>query len=65
MPFHADTSLVNTTGRDSSGFYDPELNVLVRATHGCVTEAFVEVLVMRLDPDALKLIPFSNEPAAD
>ncbi|MHC4405884.1 MAG: hypothetical protein ACYTG0_40085 [Planctomycetota bacterium] len=56
---------MNTTGRDSSPLCDPELNVLVRATHGGVTEAFVEVLVTRLEPDALKLIPFSNEPAAD
>jgi hypothetical protein len=46
----------NTSGRDVSPFYDPELGVVVRiGHHGAEREGPVHVYVMRLDPDTLKL----------
>jgi hypothetical protein len=53
-----DAALPNRTGRDSSPFYDAQLKLLVRATHGGLAEGFIQVLVMRLDPEALDLAPF-------
>jgi hypothetical protein len=43
--------LPNTTGRDSSIFYDPELKLVLRATTG----AGVDIHVMRLVPEKLDL----------
>lgn len=53
-----DAAPPNRTGRDSSPFYDPELKLLVRATHGGLAEGFIQILLMRLDPKTLALTPF-------
>jgi hypothetical protein len=48
----------NSSGRDSSPFYDPELKVVVRIGHnGGQREGPVHVYVMRPDFKALKLTP--------
>jgi hypothetical protein len=53
-----DAALPNRSGRDSSPFYDPQLNLMVRATHGGLADGFVQILLMRLDPKTLELAPF-------
>jgi hypothetical protein len=55
-----DAALPNRTGRDSSPFYDPELKLLVRATHGGLADGLIQLLVMRLEPDALELAPLQS-----
>lgn len=59
-----DAALPNRTGRDSSPFYDPQLKLLVRATHGGLAEGFIQVLLQRLDPQTLALAPFQPPDAA-
>ena len=53
-PYVGKAIFSKTTGRDASPFWDPELKCIVRVAHES-REAWVDVLVMRLDPKTLEL----------
>ena len=56
VPSTGDPFKGSNTHKDYSPTYDPELGIVVRITH-CGFAAYVNVHVMRLDPDSLKLAP--------
>jgi hypothetical protein len=53
-PYRGKALFSNSTGRDSSPFYDPELKLVVRVAH-TDRNGWAEVLVMRLDAERLEL----------
>jgi len=55
-PYRGKALFSKTTGRDSSPFFDPELNLIVRVAHED-RSGWIDVLVLRLDGATLELRP--------